>query len=325
MSQISSSGRGEVVAKSPAMSRLLDLAARVAPTDATVLITGESGSGKERVARFIHDRSKRHEGPFLAINCGALPESLLESELFGHKKGAFTGATADKQGLFEAARGGTVLLDEIGETSQAMQVRLLRVLQERRIRPVGSTEETAIDVRVIAATNRDLDERVEAGAFRKDLLFRLRVVQLPVPPLRDRREDLLPMTKQFIDRFCSEYSCGPCSLKPEALDMLVAYDWPGNVRELENSIERAVVLAEHKPCIDPEDLPPEVRGTLPSPRKENEANLTLAEAERRHILTVLEKFGGNRKAAAGALGIGETTLWRKLKTYGLVRRRESRN
>ena len=178
------------MARSPALRRLLDLAARVAPTDATVLITGETGTGKERLASFIHERSKRRGGSYLAINCGALPESLLESELFGHKKGAFTGAIADKEGLFQAARGGTIFLDEVGETSQAMQVRLLRVLQERKIRPVGATRDVAVDVRVLAATNQNLEEMVQAGTFRKDLFFRLRVVHLQVPPLRERLEDL---------------------------------------------------------------------------------------------------------------------------------------
>ena len=310
-----------LLSKSPAMQRLLELAERVAPTDATVLITGESGTGKERVAQLIHRRSKRVAKPFLAINCGALPESLLESELFGHKKGSFTGATADTLGLFEAAKGGTLFLDEIGETSRATQVRLLRVLQERRVRPVGATADVPVDVRVMAATNRELDEMVREEAFRKDLFFRLRVVHLKVPPLRERREDLLPLAREFIGRFCGEYSCGPCSLSPEALDALMAYDWPGNVRELDNAMERAVVLAEDKPRIELTDLPAEVRGAAGLPPPLPDHVLTLAEVERLQIVATLEHFGGNRAAAAKALGIGETTLWRKLKSYGLVRPR----
>jgi transcriptional regulator with PAS, ATPase and Fis domain len=298
------------------MQRLLELAERLAPTDATVLITGESGTGKDRLARRIHVRSQRRDGPFLAINCGALPESLLESELFGHKKGAFTGASEDKRGLLEAARGGTVFLDEIGETSPAVQVRLLRVLQERRVRPVGATAEVPVDVRVVSATHRDLEELVRTRAFRQDLYFRLRVVHLHVPPLRERREDLVPLARQLISAACSEYSCGPCTLSPEALDLLAAYTWPGNVRELANAIERAVVLAEQKPHIEPGDLPPEIRGESSAPEAPGGEVLTLAAAERRHILAVLERCDGNRKRTAEALEIGDTTLWRKLKSYG---------
>jgi len=312
-----------LVARSRAVQRLLELAERVAPTDATVLITGETGTGKERLARLIHARSRRRNGAFLALDCGALPESLLESELFGHKKGAFTGAGENKKGLLEAARGGTVFLDEIGDTSAATQVRLLRALQERRVRPVGATAEIAVDVRVISATHRDLEELARTGAFRQDLYFRLRVVHLHVPPLRERREDLVPLARRFIAAGCSEYSCGPCTLSPEALDLLTAYPWPGNVRELENAIERAVVLAERKPCIEAGDLPPEIRRGPPALPAPGEEVLTLAEAERHHILAVLERFGGNRGRTAQALAIGETTLWRKLKCFGLVRQRPS--
>jgi len=311
----------DLVSKSPAMRRLVELAQRVAATDATVVITGETGTGKERMARFVHQQSRRFAGPFQAISCGALPETLLESELFGHKKGAFTGAIVDKQGHFEVARAGTVFLDEIGETSQAMQVRLLRVLQERKVRPVGATAEISVDVRVISATHRDLEKLVREGAFRQDLFFRLRVVHLQVPPLRERRVDILPLVKQFIGRACSEYSCGPCTLSPEVLDMLIAYPWPGNVRELENAIERAVVLAENKPYIEPNDLPPEIRERSVPGASLPDGILTLEQAKRRHILATLEHFGGNRKATADALSIGETTLWRKLKIYGVVRSR----
>jgi len=315
--------RQEIVARSPLMRRLLELALRIAPTDASILITGESGTGKERLARFLHERSKRAKGPFLAVNCGALPESLLESELFGHTKGAFTGAGADKQGLFEAAEGGTLFLDEIGETSPAVQVKLLRTLQEHTVRPVGGTRDRPIDARIIAATNRDLEEMVQGKTFRKDLFYRLRVVPLEVPALRARRDDILPLARQFIGRVCSANSCGPCSFGADVLDRVMAYEWPGNVRELENAIERAVLLAEGQPRIELGDLPPEVRGGAGAERPTPVGAMTLAEVERRHILATLEQLGGNRKETAKALGIGENTLWRKLKSYGLVRVRST--
>lgn len=305
------------------MQRLLELARRAAPTDATVLVTGESGTGKERLARYIHEHSNRGGGTFQAINCGALPETLLESELFGYKKGAFTGASADKEGLFDSASPGTVFLDEVGETSLATQIRLLRVLQERTVRPVGATAEHTVDVRMIAATHQSLEEMVRQGNFRQDLFYRLRVIHLHVPALRDRREDLLPLAREFIRRCCAEYGCGPCSLSPPALDLLAAYTWPGNVRELENAIERAVVLAERKPRIEPPDLPPEVRGEAVSALSIPETVITLAEAERRHILAALEHCGGSRKETAKVLDVSETTLWRKLKSYGRVRSRRS--
>jgi transcriptional regulator with PAS, ATPase and Fis domain len=316
--------RGELITKSPGMGRLLELADRAAASEATVLITGESGTGKERVARYIHGRSRRGGGAFLAINCGGLPETLLESELFGHRKGSFTGATADKKGLFEAAAGGTLFLDEVGETSPAVQVPLLRALQEHSVRPVGATADIPVDVRIIAATNRDLDAMVREHAFRTDLFYRLRVLPLEVPPLRERKEDLLALARQFIARACAEYSCGPCTLSPEALDLFLAYDWPGNVRELENAIERAVVLADGKPRIDPADLPAEIRGHSTLPATPSGAVLTLAEVERQHILAMLNHFGGNRKATARALGVGANSLWRKLKRYGVQSPRTSR-
>lgn len=316
--------REQLVTKSPAMRRLLELAERAAASQATVLISGESGTGKERLARYLHGHSRRGAGAFVAINCGGLPETLLESELFGHRKGSFTGATADKKGLFEAAAGGTLFLDEIGETSPAVQVRLLRALQEHTVRPVGATADIPVDVRIIAATNRDLDAMVRERAFRKDLFYRLRVLPLEVPPLRERKEDLLALARQFIARACAEYSCGPCALSPEVLDLLLAYDWPGNVRELENAIERAVVLADGKPRIEPADLPPEIRHRAPSSAGGSDNPLTLAELERRHILATLDRLRGNRKATARALGIGENTLWRKLKRYGVKSPRSPR-
>lgn len=310
-------GEGDLIGKSPAMRKVIELARRVAAVDTTILITGESGAGKERIARFIHDLSPRAQGPFVAINCGALPEELLESELFGHVKGAFTGATAEKPGLFEAAHSGTILLDEIGETSPKLQVKLLRVLQDHRLRRIGSTKEIKIDTRVLAATNRDLGELVAARQFRKDLYYRLRVIAIEVPPLQARREDILPLAHHFIARGCRTYHCGPCTLSAEALDLLWSYPWPGNVRELENAMERAVVLAEGKPKITTEDLPPEIQAPVAARPFEAERDevLSLAEMERRYILWVLEKFHGNRTHTAQALGIGSNTLWRKLRTY----------
>ena len=309
------------------MRQVLALADRAAPTEATVLITGESGTGKERLARYLHAHSRRATGPLVAIDCGALPETLLESELFGYVKGAFTGAATDRRGLFEAAEGGTLFLDEIGETTLQLQVRLLRALQERTVRPVGARRDVSVDVRIIAATNRDLGVMVAAATFRKDLFYRLHVVPLEMPPLRERRADLLPFAREFITRTCSENHCGPCALSSEVLDALQDYEWPGNIRELENAIERAVILAEGKPRIELLDLPPEVRGASPTPRVESvgeEPILTLAEVERRHILATLHMLGDNRKATAEALGIGANTLWRRLKSYGLVRERPPR-
>ena len=299
------------------MRRVLGLAERVAAVDAPVLLTGESGSGKERIARHIHALSSRSGGPFVAVNCGALPENLIESELFGHVKGAFTGADREHQGLFEAAVGGTLLLDEVGEIPLAVQVKLLRVLQDREVRAVGASRSRRVDVRIVAATNRDLGEMVRARAFRKDLYYRLEVVSLEVPPLRRRREDILPLAHAFVRRNCDTYHCGPCSLSARALDRLLAYAWPGNVRELEHAMERAVVLAEGKPRIEEGDLPPEVLigGEVPPA---DETLVPLAEMERRHILRVLAHHAGSRKETAKALGIGTNTLWRKLRAYGAL-------
>lgn len=306
------------------MRRLIELAGRAAGSDANVLVTGESGTGKERIARLLHQRSRRSARAFVAVNCGALPESLLESELFGHRKGAFTGAHAHKQGLFEAASGGTLFLDEIGETPLPMQVKLLRALQERVVRPVGATRDLKVDVRLIAATNRNLSDLVKAGSFREDLLYRLRVITLEVPSLRDRREDILPLARSLIAQSCRQNSCGPCSLSGAALDALSAHDWPGNVRELENAIERAVVLAEGQPKIEVADLPPEIRvAQRPRNGAQSDAPMSLRELERRHILSTLARFGGNRAATANALEIGENTLWRRLKSYGVTPARKN--
>lgn len=301
------------VVKSAAMQQVLDLARRVAQVDSTVLITGESGAGKERVARFIHDESSRATGPFVAINCGAVPETLLESELFGHAKGAFTGATQDRAGLFEAANGGTLLLDEIGEVPQTMQVKLLRVLQEREVRRVGENRPRPVNVRLLAATNRDLAEEIHAARFRQDLYYRLRVVEIRVPPLRERRDDILPPARTFLETTAERTGRRASGFTPAAAHQLLRYRWPGNVRELENAIERATVLAA-KSRIDVSDLPQEVALAVPDGFSPVEA-CTLAEVERDYITAVLRASGGNRTKAAATLGIGAATLYRKLKQY----------
>ena len=297
---------------SAAMGRVLDLARRVAQVDTTVLITGESGVGKERIARVIHDESARTAGAFVAINCGAVPETLLESELFGHARGSFTGATQDRPGLFEAANNGTLLLDEIGEVPPAMQVKLLRVLQEREVRRVGENKGRAVNVRVLAATNRDLVEEIRAARFRQDLYYRLRVVEIHVPPLRERRDDILPLARTFLAAAAERTGRKGLSFSPSAAHLLLRHDWPGNVRELENVVERASVLAT-KDRIDVDDLPDEVRA-IAAP--ETGSPCSLAEVERKHILAVLHAADGNRAKAAATLGIGVATLYRKLKEYG---------
>jgi transcriptional regulator with PAS, ATPase and Fis domain len=300
-----------LVASSPAMLRTLDLARRVAQVDSTVLITGESGVGKERIARFIHDESARTAGPFLAINCAAVPETLLESELFGHARGSFTGASQDRAGLFEAANGGTLLLDEIGDVPPAMQVKLLRVLQEREVRRVGENRARTINVRVLAATNRDLLADVHGARFRQDLYYRLRVLEVVVPPLRERREDVLPLARQLIAGAARRFGKRAPALTPDAANLLLRYAWPGNVRELENALERAVALARSA-RIGVDDLPPEVGAVPPALQVAGEVH-TLAEVERDYIAGALRASGGNRAKAAERLGIGVATLYRKLK------------
>ena len=296
---------------------VLELAETVAATESTVLISGESGTGKEVVARYIHALSDRSEGPFLSINCGALPESLLESELFGHVKGAFTGAVKDKDGLLVAGAGGTFFLDEIGEMSPATQVKLLRAIQEREVIPVGSTQSVPVDVRIIAATNRDLEEEIARGTFRSDLYYRLNVIQLHLPPLRERREDIPVLAKHFLARSSRETG-ESLSLSDEAMELLTEYDWPGNVRELENALERAVVVSGD-PVIEPEALPERVR-EAPPPRlaaTDAPANPTMEVIERAYIVWVLQSEGGNKTRAAEVLGIDPSTLYRKLNRYGI--------
>jgi len=311
LKQVDSISPTGLVTSSPAMLRTLDLARRVAQVDSTVLITGESGAGKERLARFIHDESARTAGPFLAINCAAVPETLLESELFGHVRGSFTGASQDRAGLFEAANGGTLLLDEIGDVPPTMQVKLLRVLQEREVRRVGENRARRINVRVLAATNRDLLADVHAARFRQDLYYRLRVVEVVVPPLRDRREDILPLARQLLAGAAKRLGKKAPTLAPEAANLLLRYTWPGNVRELENALERAVALARSD-RIGVDDLPAEIGAPSPAVHSADDVR-TLAEVERDYIAAALRASGGNRAKAAERLGIGAATLYRKLK------------
>ena len=305
-----------IVAASEPMKKTLDLARRVARVDSSVLVTGESGVGKERVARLIHEESERGGRPFIAVNCGAVTESLLESELFGHVRGSFTGATQDRVGLFEAAHHGTIFLDEIGELAQAMQVKLLRVLQEHEIRRVGESRTRKVDVRVIAATNRDLAEEVAAGRFRDDLYYRLRVIELRIPPLRDRRADVLPIARRALTQLSRKLQRNISGFTPAAAESLLRYPWPGNVRELQNAVEHAIVLAEGT-RIDEHDLPEEVRTRMVH-RMSLDTTRTLAEIERDYILAVLETNGGNQKRTAEQLGIGTATLYRRLRSYGLA-------
>jgi two-component system response regulator HydG len=306
-----------IVAKSVAMAQTLDLARRVAKVDCTVLITGESGVGKERVARLVHEESTRAAGPFVAVNCGAITETLLESELFGHARGAFTGATQDRPGLFEAANSGTLLLDEVGEVSPAMQVKLLRALQEREIRRVGENKTRKVDVRILAATNRDLTLGVAAGDFRQDLYYRIKVVELHVPPLRARRDDILPLARVLLAEAALQMKRKISGIAPNAADQLLRYEWPGNVRELENTMERAVALARGS-RVEFEDLPEEIRQACPAPLATKGRIRALDEVEKEYIIAALELNDGNQTHTAEQLHIGSATLYRKLKSYGLI-------
>jgi two-component system response regulator HydG len=310
------SGRNRPAGAAPGFSEVLKLAETVATTDSTVLITGESGTGKEVVARYIHTLSPRADGPFLSINCGALPESLLESELFGHVKGSFTGAVKDREGLLVAAGGGTFFLDEIGEMSPSTQVKMLRAIQEREVIPVGSTKSIPVDVRLVAATNRDLEEEIARGSFRSDLYYRLNVIQLHLPPLRERREDVPLLARHFLARASTDGE--EFTLEDDTLAALVEYDWPGNVRELENALERAVVVSTG-PVITRQALPKRVL-EAPPPRLgvvDLPPNPTMEVVERAYILWVLQSEGGNKTRAAEVLGIDPSTLYRKLNRYGI--------
>jgi DNA-binding NtrC family response regulator len=306
------------VGGSRAFRKVLETARTVAPTESTVLISGESGTGKEVIARFIHDRSDRAGGTFVSINCGALPETLLESELFGHVKGSFTGAVRDKDGLLVAARGGTFFLDEVGEMTPSVQVKLLRALQEREVIPVGATVPVPVDVRIIAATNRDLEDDIRRGKFRSDLFYRLNVISLHMPPLRDRDDDINVLAEHFLRRFAERRGEPVPRLSEEAGEVMREYDWPGNVRELENAMERAVVFAGDGE-IEASDLPEAVRNRTAKPLVGDELppNPTLEIIERAYIRWVLHAEGGNKSRTAQVLGIDPSTLYRKLQRYDL--------
>jgi len=309
---------GDLVSRSTSMRRVFDLLPQIAASDATVLIHGETGTGKELLARAIHNLSPRKEEPFVPVNCGALPDTLLESELFGYVRGAFTGAGKDKPGRFALAEGGTVFLDEIGDISTALQVRLLRVLQEKTYEPLGGTETRRADVRLIAATHRDLAAMIRKGSFREDLFYRLNVVKLDLPPLRKRKEDIPLLVEHFVARFNRRQGKSVAGVAPDVMALLMAHDYPGNVRELENIVERAFVLcAEGK--IERMHLPPELTGqptAAPAPAGDTITAQTRA-AEAQAIRTALEHHGFNRLAAARALGLHKSTLFRKIKALGI--------
>ncbi len=303
-----------IVGGSQAMKDLLSLVERVADTDSSVLITGETGVGKELIGKAIHRLSRRSERVFCAVNSAAFPETLLESELFGHRRGAFTGATNNKKGLFEFAHEGTVFLDEVAEMPLSMQVKLLRFLQTGEVRPVGDETTRYVDVRLVAATNKILEREVAAGTFREDLYYRLAVIPIHVPPLRERPEDIRALSAHFLSRFAERAGKNVYAVSDDAMDLLVAYGWPGNVRQLENSIERGVALCRGEE-IEVEDLP--VRLREESRVREGETIHSLQVMERSHILNTLEQVGWNRKRAAALLQISTTTLWRRLKEFGI--------
>ena len=312
-----------LLGKSPQMHRVFDLIGKIRSTRTSVLITGESGTGKELVARALHTEGNRADQPFVAVNCGAIPEELMESELFGHARGAFTGAIADKRGLFQEADGGTLFLDEIGELSLGLQVKLLRALQERRVKPVGATEEVEVDVRVIAATNRELEEEVARGAFRTDLYYRLNVIEIRIPPLRQRKEDLPLLVEHFLRRFAAEQDKRISGLTAAAMRQLEEYDYPGNVRELENIIERAVTLGSG-PRLDAEALPPlrprtpaAAGATVDIPAEGIDLDRLLHDYERTILVRALDQAGGVRKRAAQLLGITFRSLRYRLAKLGM--------
>jgi transcriptional regulator with PAS, ATPase and Fis domain len=307
----------------PVMEKILQVAQRVAATDSTVMIQGESGTGKELIARYIHAHSRRSNQPFIAVNCGAIPPDLLESEMFGHERGAFTGAVGSRMGMFQLANGGTIFLDEIGEMTSTLQVKLLRVLQEREIRPVGSDRTIKVDVRVVAATNRDLAVEVEKGRFREDLYYRLQVIPVLLPPLRERRSDIPILVQHFLDKYNAKHEARRCTIADDAMVHLWEYDWPGNVRELENLVERLVVLSDDG-FVHVDHLPPNIRSfisekKIPRPSLTEEGidlNKAVEEFEYRLIDEALRRTKGNKQAAARLLGLKRTTLVAKLRRKG---------
>jgi DNA-binding NtrC family response regulator len=307
----------DLIAHSPRMLELRQTLERVAATDATCLIQGESGTGKEMVARMVHVLSPRRAGVFLVVNCGGMPETLLESELFGHTRGAFTGAHRDTPGLFQSAEGGTILLDEISETTPAMQVKLLRVLQEKEVRPVGGRQNIRVDVRFLAATNRRLVEEVKAGRFREDLYYRLNVVTVDLPPLRERVEDIPLFVDHFMTRFRKRHGKAGTGISPEAMGYLMTYTWPGNVRELEHAIERAVILSR-LPILEPDDFPATVVGRPEIATSGTPRQPTLAEMEKAYLVGILHQTSWNISRAAEVLGLYRSTLHRKIQEHGLT-------
>ena len=318
-----------IIGNSNPMMKVLSMVSKVAKTDSTVLISGESGTGKELVAKATHLNSRRKNRSFITINCGALPENLQESELFGHVRGAFTGAIKDKRGLFQEANGGTLFLDEVGETALSTQVKILRFLQDGEIRRVGENEPLNVYVRLIAATNKDLKREIEEGTFREDLYYRLNVIPIHLPALRERRDDIPLLVNHFLKIYAERTKKNNPTVSPEAMNILMQYNWPGNVRELENVIERGLILAA-KNAIQPEDLP----ATLIESEQVQNTDLevivggeqTLEELEKKHILSTLERVAWNQKKASDILGISTTTLWRKLKSYGIEpKRKEEEN
>ncbi|EGN3054480.1 acetoacetate metabolism transcriptional regulator AtoC [Escherichia coli] len=314
---------GHILTNSPAMMDICKDTAKIALSQASVLISGESGTGKELIARAIHYNSRRAKGPFIKVNCAALPESLLESELFGHEKGAFTGAQTLRQGLFERANEGTLLLDEIGEMPLVLQAKLLRILQEREFERIGGHQTIKVDIRIIAATNRDLQAMVKEGTFREDLFYRLNVIHLILPPLRDRREDISLLANHFLQKFSSENQRDIIDIDPMAMSLLTAWSWPGNIRELSNVIERAVVM-NSGPIIFSEDLPPQIRQPVcnageakTAPVGERNLKEEIKRVEKRIIMEVLEQQEGNRTRTALMLGISRRALMYKLQEYGI--------
>jgi two-component system response regulator HydG len=309
----------DIIGASPAMRKVYDLIERVAESDATVLITGESGTGKELIAQALHRRGRRSAGPFVAVNCAAMPETLLESELFGHTKGAFTDARSSRTGLFVQASGGTLFLDEVGEMPIGMQVKLLRALQQRTVRPVGGNQEVPFDTRIIAATNRDLETEVAERRFREDLYYRINVVRIQIPPLRSRGSDVLLLAQHFLERYAAQGNKRVTGLSSAAAEKLLAYNWPGNVRELQNCVERAVALTQFEQ-VTVDDLPEKIRdhktNNFVVATEDPTELLPMEEVERRYVLRVLQAVGGNKTLAAQVLGFDRRTLYRKLERYG---------
>ncbi len=319
-----------IVGNSNAILEVLKITSHVCRTESTVLVTGESGTGKELIARAVHYNSPRKDGPFVVINCGALPENLQESELFGHVRGAFTGAIRDKVGLFQQAQNGTILLDEVGETLPSTQVKLLRFLQDGEIRPVGGNKAMYVDTRIIAATNENLEKAVELGRFRKDLFYRINVIRIHIPPLRERREDVPLLVEYFLEKLLEKFKKGKRVFSEEAIYAFMNYDWPGNIRELQNMIERAVALSKSE-IINVDELPLPVpveefaalsRNPLDDERKKSFIVTTLAEQEKNAIIEALNKYGGNQTKVSQVLGISTTTLWRKIKKYRIKSQHE---